>query len=322
MCKIYSMSRERVVHHIFCSGSIGVGKTTTLEYLKKRLVGMDSIYFVKEYIDYDPEGKQMLERSLDGSITLVDFQLYICDQFYFQLEKFYSDIHTDCAFCIWERHPMEALEIFARDLSGDDKITVRNAIIKMLEQFNVPDMNGHEITDIVSFGGYNDLEIVTQSNATDCKADLNSSEYMIIHAHGDIVSYANIIELDKYGDTCLFSYDSINLSGQSKYLGSNSNEDYSNLKLVLFMNCHSGETDFNFVSRIVDLGAKNAIGFIGKQDEDKAEEWQQVFWKTYCAGNTIDTCIRIACAESGILYSDVVVGGNVSNTIWKQTTST
>ena len=62
MCKIYSMSQERVVHHIFCSGSIGVGKTTTLEYLKKRLVGMDSIYFVKEYIDYDPEGKQQLEQ--------------------------------------------------------------------------------------------------------------------------------------------------------------------------------------------------------------------------------------------------------------------
>lgn len=151
MCKIYSMSQEKVVHHIFCSGSIGVGKTTTLDYLKKRLVGMNSFYFVKEYIDYDPDGKQMLERSLDGSLSLVDFQLYICDQFYFQLEKFYSDIHTDCAFCIWERHPMEALEIFARDLSGDDKIKVRDAIIKMLEHFNIPDMNGNEITEIVSF---------------------------------------------------------------------------------------------------------------------------------------------------------------------------
>ena len=178
------------------------------------------------------------------------------------------------------------------------------------------------ITHIVSFGGYDDLEIVTQSNATDCKADLDSSEYMIIHAHGDIAAYANIIKLDKDDATYLFSYDSTNLSGQSKYLGSNSNEDYSNLKLVLFMNCHSGETDFNFVSRIVDLGAKNAIGFIGKQDTDKAEEWQVTFWESYCAGNNIDICIRIACAASGILYSDVVVEGNVSDTIFKQTATT
>jgi len=94
------------------------------------------------------------------------------------------------------------------------------------------------------------------------------------------------------------------------------------LKLVLFMNCHSGETDLNFVSRVVSLGAKNAVGFIGQQNEFAAEYWQMAFWEAYCAGNDIETCVRVACDDTNIIISDVVIGGNINNTIYYQTSQT
>ena len=48
---------EKKAVHIFVSGSIGVGKSTVLAYLKNRWVGINGLYFIKEYIDYDPDGK-------------------------------------------------------------------------------------------------------------------------------------------------------------------------------------------------------------------------------------------------------------------------
>ena len=152
MAKVCSeFAHEKKVLHFFLSGSIGVGKTTVIDYLKKKMLGNDTFYFVQEYIDYDPEGKQMLERSLDGALSLKDFQLYIVDQFYFQLQKFYQSIHSDIAVCIWERHPMEALEIFARNLEEDDKAVVLKAICKMLDDFHIPHLNGYDITMLYSF---------------------------------------------------------------------------------------------------------------------------------------------------------------------------
>lgn len=151
MAKIYSVNQEKKVLHFFISGSIGVGKTTVIDYLKKKMLGNDTFYFVKEYIDFDPDGKQMLERSLDGSLSLKDFQLYICDQFYFQMQQFHENIHSDIAVCIWERHPLEALEIFARELNDNDKKCVLNAILKLLDYFHIPQLTGHEITEIYSF---------------------------------------------------------------------------------------------------------------------------------------------------------------------------
>lgn len=152
MAKIYSVNAsDKKVLHFFLSGSIGVGKTTVIDYLKKKMLGNDTFYFVQEYIDFDPDGKQMLERSLDGSLSLKDFQLYIVDQFYFQMQKFHENIHSDIAVCIWERHPMEALEVFARELNNDDKAVVLKAICKMLDDFHIPHLNGCDITMINSF---------------------------------------------------------------------------------------------------------------------------------------------------------------------------
>jgi len=171
---------------------------------------------------------------------------------------------------------------------------------------------------ITSFGGYDNLKIETQSDAPECKTDLDNREYVILHAHGDIVSYSNYIILSQNDDR-LYSYDYGNVS-ESSCISSSAN--YSNLKLVLFMNCHSGETDLNFVSRVVSLGAKNAVGFIGQQNEFAAEYWQMAFWEAYCAGNDIETCVRVACDDTNIIISDVVIGGNINNTIYYQTSQT
>ena len=136
---------------------------------------------------------------------------------------------------------------------------------------------------------------------------------MIIRAHGEIDSSINRILLNEEETEVLYSY------GHPSNISDNYLDDsveYENLKLVLFMNCHSGEESYNFADRIWDLGARNAIGFVGTQNKDAADNWEKVFWEAYCAGNSIETCVRVACDNTIIPYSSVVISGNPENTVY------
>ena len=121
--------------HLFVSGSIGVGKSTVVEQLKIKLNGCKNVYFVKEYIDFDPEGKQKLEDSLNDKLSLFEFQKYILDCFDKQLKNI---VNENSSIIIWERHPIEAIDIFAKTLTLSQKRFLKDFIYKEL---HVPKLN-------------------------------------------------------------------------------------------------------------------------------------------------------------------------------------
>lgn len=120
--------------HYFITGSIGVGKSYTIENVMN-LLNNKNITVIKEYIDYDPMGYNMLKKWHNNEINTYQFQNYILDQFIYQLENSNNNIF------IWERHPIETIDIFcenSKDLKAIDKVLLLKKCDKFFKQFNIP----------------------------------------------------------------------------------------------------------------------------------------------------------------------------------------
>lgn len=119
--------------HFFISGSIGVGKTTYINHLCKLMKGQCMI--IKEYIDYDKNGEDMLTKWHQKEISCFEFQSYILDCFNKQLENQTSNI------LIWERHPLETIDIFCSQedcLSKEEKLILKYKLIVLMETYHIP----------------------------------------------------------------------------------------------------------------------------------------------------------------------------------------
>lgn len=121
------------INHYFISGSIGVGKTTYINHLYKLMKGKCTL--IKEYIDYDSNGVEMLSKWHLKKITTFQFQNYIIDCFIKQLENKTENI------LIWERHPLETIDIFCRQkqcLTKEEKFILLKKLKVMMETYNIP----------------------------------------------------------------------------------------------------------------------------------------------------------------------------------------
>ena len=105
----YSYHLATKKQHIFISGGVGVGKSTLLGNLKSILTDSVRFKIIYEYIDVDYEGEKQLQRLKDGEINNFEFQMYVLHCFETQLDTL---SYQDANYVIWERHPIEALEIF------------------------------------------------------------------------------------------------------------------------------------------------------------------------------------------------------------------
>lgn len=123
-------------HHYFVTGSIGVGKSTSLKEFMWRY-GSSAIktYFIQEYIDFDCMGAKMLQDWLDGDMSLLAFQLYIVGQFRKQLD---TEEYRNAKFVIWERHPMETLKVFASDLKRKEKMELQRVLEDLCDTYRIP----------------------------------------------------------------------------------------------------------------------------------------------------------------------------------------
>lgn len=128
------MSVEKRIH-IFLSGSVGVGKTTALKAFLDVYAPLVNCIVIQEYIDYDDEGEAKFNQWIDGKLTLLEFQMYILDCFEAQLD---SPLYHCAKVCIWERHPQEALEIFAKDLPIIQKMKFMERLKKLSEMYEFP----------------------------------------------------------------------------------------------------------------------------------------------------------------------------------------
>ena len=98
------------------------------------------------------------------------------------------------------------------------------------------------------------------------------------------------------------------------------NEDYSNVRIALFVGCETGaggEGARNLPQSIVDAGAKVGIGFTVSIDCTAANVWTEIFYEQLLQGKTIEEAKNKACDESEISQDNVVVCGNKALTLIK-----
>ena len=114
-------------------------------------------------------------------------------------------------------------------------------------------------------------------------------------------------------DIKLYSNEYASISPNSSSLGSTAGESYSNLKLAVFSACYSGaggETGWNLLQKIVQLGAETAIGFDASIGCGAANTWIEKFWTAMLSGDTVLQAVEDACDGSTIAIETVVICGN------------
>ena len=179
-----------------------------------------------------------------------------------------------------------------------------------------------EIThDKLHLDGWEQVALRTGSITSNrCKCDLQQVGLFTSRSHGvpviyegnSVASSTGIILNDSDSLVGFFSDYWIGISDESTYI--NTNEDYSNLNLVLFVGCntaHGGEDGNNLPSKIVEQGAKTAIGFELSIDCNEANIWTEVFYEAMLNGDTVEVAVEAAkkaTNESTGLHSVVICG--------------
>lgn len=96
------------------SGPVGVGKSTRLQQIETYLKDNNIPYFiVPEYIDGDPNGKNMLQKFLSGEMNNFDFQMYILNFYVKYIKESILPVLTGDELIVFERLPDEGIAIFA-----------------------------------------------------------------------------------------------------------------------------------------------------------------------------------------------------------------
>lgn len=134
---IFQLQMATTRKHIFITGSVGVGKTSTINEALSQSQSLGvNVFYVKEYIDNDPYGVNKYDDWTNNRMSLFDFQMYICNEFRKQLK---SPEYMLAGLVIWERHPREALMVFSQSgLSDSERERLHNAISELEEDYDIP----------------------------------------------------------------------------------------------------------------------------------------------------------------------------------------
>ncbi|EKE38130.1 hypothetical protein ENUP19_0263G0008 [Entamoeba nuttalli] len=127
-----------MVHHIFLSGSVGVGKSTIMKQLVSWLSYKFRVYQMKEFIDIDTNGMSRLKEFQERIISKYTFHKYII---YWYKQQAKSSDFTSADIVLWERHPIEAHDIFCSgtdDISEMEKEDLNNEIINFCKDYSIP----------------------------------------------------------------------------------------------------------------------------------------------------------------------------------------
>lgn len=139
---------EFTKQHIFISGSIAVGKTTVMKCLNEYLHEREDIKFIKEYIDYNADGEKYLEKLHNGEISNYQFQLYVIQCYDKQLNTI---DYEESDVVIWERHPLEALDIFCKEditLTDKERLEIILRIETLCDKYKIPQLIENNINYI------------------------------------------------------------------------------------------------------------------------------------------------------------------------------
>lgn len=98
---------------IFIAGPVGVGKSTFIRNFSKYMINNNKrFHIIPEYIDGDPNGRNMLLKFLNKEIDNFEFQMYILNFYDQYMQKILDEIKED-DIIVFERLPDEGIAIFA-----------------------------------------------------------------------------------------------------------------------------------------------------------------------------------------------------------------
>ena len=134
---------------------------------------------------------------------------------------------------------------------------------------------------------------------------LENSEVFVIRGHGEALSGGGA-QLILNNDTSSPVY-----YRSDTYVA---NLDLTNLELVVFITCHSGEGGEyadNLVSAAIEAGARTAVGFDGTILCGNANDWTRAFFKKLSEGCTVqEACNAIKSDFSGTPLAEPVICGD------------
>ena len=164
-----------------------------------------------------------------------------------------------------------------------------------------------------------EVDVKTGEFAVDvCKNDLLHTNIFTSRSHGNKVLYTNtdtpaatyILLNDSSPNVKLYSHSVSSMNSSSGYLS----ENYSNIYLALFIACYTaygGNGARNLPTKIVESGAKCAIGFEETIGCTSANNWTKNFYERFSEGYSVEESVAFAnllsSASSG-LQSAVICG--------------
>ncbi len=180
------------------------------------------------------------------------------------------------------------------------------------------------IKNAIENGNWHDVTLKDGAiSVNTCKNDLHSSRMFAIRSHGVVVRDSvsqNVITngiqlndaLDNSDIVALFANSWGSMPSMSSYIYPS--EDYTGLKIVLFIGCDTaigGEYAQNLTSIIVQHGVITALGFSGEIACNAANVWTTNFYYKMLQGSTIQAATDYACSlssESSGLRNVVICG--------------
>ncbi|MBQ8859613.1 MAG: RICIN domain-containing protein [Clostridia bacterium] len=160
----------------------------------------------------------------------------------------------------------------------------------------------------------------TQSTtAAQCIQDLKNSEIFAIRCHGANLAdtdgnlVSTFIQLNSQESSILYSH--TNAAATVNDYVITSEDDFSNVKLALFIGCltgYGGKGGKNLPSVVVAQGAEVAIGFAVEIECNRANVWTDTFFAQLLTGATVKSAVFAANQAAGGNFTDknVIICGN------------
>jgi hypothetical protein len=169
---------------------------------------------------------------------------------------------------------------------------------------------------------WNGIELTIGSvSVSECKEDLKTANIFTIRSHGfhhqfngnNMATWITLtdVEVDA-NDVNLSSHWHEELLPNSGYI--DCADDFSNIDLALFICCETaggGEGGNNLPTRIVEYGAKAAIGFANNINCEAANMWTTAFYDSLFNGNTLEAAAQNAWDVAKDQYKNKYPGSDV-----------
>ncbi|EDR26898.1 hypothetical protein, conserved [Entamoeba dispar SAW760] len=197
--------------HIFLGGSIATGKSTLGSAIYNYISNYTEVIFIREYIDYDPFGEEMLKKLFNNAITNYEFQKYILQCYEDQLN---SLDYEEADFVIWDRHPTESLEIFCNDdkmLTNEQKERLKIQIEYLCKRYQIPSITKNTVNMIKLDTSYLDIIELEQLVLSDyiCSlllGEIDTDYYFLLYCSNIDIQFKRLLNRNRQSETSRYKY--------------------------------------------------------------------------------------------------------------------